>query len=90
MKKMLIVLFMAALLLSCKSQTDKALKLIDREMFKTLHDYSSYEPIETSVDSAFTSIYRDTVVINYAIRFKIYESLCEASGEKIQEAIENA
>ena len=90
MKKMLIVFFMATLLLSCKSQTDKALKIIDREMFKTLHDYSSYEPIETSVDSAFTSIYRDSVVVKYALSFRLYVNLWKESSEIVNEAIENA
>lgn len=51
---------------SCKSKEDKANEFIKNEMFKTLYDFSSYEPIETIVDSAFTSIYTDSTILTQA------------------------
>lgn len=50
---------------SCKSKEEKAAELIKGELYKTLYDFASYEPIETKVDSAFTSIYRDSVILAY-------------------------
>ena len=35
-------------------------------MFKTLYDFESYEPIETKIDSAFTSIYTDSIIKSHA------------------------
>jgi len=52
-------------LVSCKSKEEKVENLIKEEMFRTLYDYASYEPIETSIDSAFTSIYRDSTIMYY-------------------------
>jgi len=51
---------------SCKSNEDKANKLIKDDMFKTLYDFSSYEPIETIVDSAYTSMYSDSLIVLHA------------------------
>lgn len=41
------------ILSGCKSKEEKALEIIKNEMFKTLYDFESYQPIETKVDSAF-------------------------------------
>lgn len=38
---------------ACKSKEDKALALIDKQMFSSLYDYESYQPVETQLDSAF-------------------------------------
>lgn len=66
MKKLLLIILTLPLIISCKSKEEKALALINESMFKNLFDYDSYQPIETSIDSAFTSIYRDSVAILYA------------------------
>lgn len=58
----LIVLFTS----SCASKEDKANKLIKQYMFENLHDFSSYEPISTEVDSAFSSILDDSTIVSYA------------------------
>lgn len=50
---------------SCKSKEEKAAELIKAELYKTLYDFSSYEPIETVVDSAFTTVYRDSIILSY-------------------------
>lgn len=62
MNKTLLILLAAILLFGCKSKEDKAQELIKENMFKTLYDYSSYEPIELKMDSSFTSIYKDSIV----------------------------
>ena len=56
MRKILSFLFVFLLLCSCQSREEKVAELIKQEMFKTLYDFESYEPIETKIDSAFTSI----------------------------------
>lgn len=67
MKKALLCLSIIALILSgCKSKEEKATELIKQEMFKTLYDFESYQPIETKVDSAFTSIYTDSTILSHA------------------------
>lgn len=65
MKKILIFVFVC-LLFSCKTKEEKALELIKNEMFKTLYDFKSYEPIETKVDSAFNSVYTDSTILALA------------------------
>ena len=66
MKKILSFLLVSLLLFGCQSREEKAQELIKRDMFKTLYDFASYEPIETKIDSAFTSIYTDTLALLYA------------------------
>lgn len=54
MKNVIIMALTAIFILSgCKSKEEKALEIIKNEMFKTLYDFESYQPIETKVDSAF-------------------------------------
>lgn len=66
MKKILSFLLVSLLLFGCQSREEKAQELIKQDMFKTLYDFASYEPIETKIDSAFTSIYTDTLALLYA------------------------
>lgn len=66
----------------CQSREEKAAKLIKEEMFKTLYDFESYEPIETKIDSAFTSIYTDTLALLYANEVKtMFDELNEEKSE---------
>ena len=44
----------------CSSNEDRANKLIKERMSKTLYDYESYDPIETTVKEAKASLYTDT------------------------------
>lgn len=71
MKKILFLATVVLVMTGCKSREEKAAKLIKQEMFKTLYDFESYEPIETKIDSAFTSIYTDTLALMYANEVKI-------------------
>jgi len=47
-----------------------------------MYDFSSYEPIETKIDSAFSSIYRDSLII-------IYAYLAKQETENINECVNN-
>lgn len=82
MKKILSFLLASLLLFGCQSREEKAQELIKQDMFKTLYDFASYEPIETKIDSAFTSIYTDTLALLYANTIKIlFENLNDKKAE---------
>ena len=49
---LLMVSLMAIVLVGCKSKEEKALETIKSELFKTLYDFDSYQPIETVVSEA--------------------------------------
>ena len=70
---------------SCKSKEEKAAELIKGELYKTLYDFASYEPIETVVDSAFTSIYRDSTILAYGY---LTRGLLDKGNEYIEKARE--
>lgn len=91
MKKILLsCLILIIGLTSCKSNEEKALDLIDKEMFKTLFDYDSYEPIETIVKEGTSSIYTDSLIRNYAIRAEVVKDLFYESKKKAEDALEYA
>lgn len=89
MKKILL-LAVAICLAGCASKEKKALKLIDKEMFSTLYDYDSYQPVETKIDSAFTSIYMDSTIRVHATKIIAIQSLLEESKKNIDEALSTA
>jgi hypothetical protein len=52
------------MLFSCSpSREEKAAEIAKSEMIKILYNAGSYEPIETQIDSAFTSIYTDLAIV---------------------------
>lgn len=55
-----ILLICMVQLVSCSSKEEKAEKLIKNELSKTLYDFESYQPIETTVKEAKMSIYNDS------------------------------
>ena len=57
------------LLISCKSNEDKINDLIREQMFHTLNDYQSYEPIENHITETLYSPENDK---NYRDFIKIY------------------
>lgn len=82
MKKILFLMITTLVMTGCKSREEKAAELIKQEMFKTLYDFESYEPIETKIDSAFTSIYSDTLALLYANKVKdMFDELNEAKSD---------
>lgn len=66
MKNILLLILITLTIFACKSKEDKAKELIRNDMFKTLYDFESYEPIEIKIDSAFTSIYTDSLALAFA------------------------
>ena len=62
----LLVLF-TVLLSSCKSNEEKAADLIKSELSKTLYDFESYEPIETTVTEAKNTAYNDSTCFSMAM-----------------------
>lgn len=81
MKHSIILFAICFCLFGCKSREEKAAELIKKEMFKTLYDFDSYEPIETIIDSAFTSASTDSITLAYAY-------LTQKTAEKTNENLE--
>lgn len=82
MKKILFLIMSVMVLTGCQSREEKAVELIKQDMFKTLYDFESYEPIETKIDSAFTSIYSDTLALLYATQVKeMFDELDDAKTD---------
>lgn len=64
MKKYCLLCFFIPLLVSCKSKEEKIQDLIREQMFQTLYDYKSYEPIETSsITEEIHSLYNDSTIV---------------------------
>lgn len=65
MKRFYYMLLLAVLVpfvfTSCKSKEDKASDLIKAELSKTLYDFDSYQPIETTVKEAKNTAYNDSL-----------------------------
>ncbi len=72
--KVLPIILIAVIFTACQSKEEKLNKLIKDDLFKTLYDFESYEPIETIIDSAFTSIYRDSTIL-YSAANKAYDKI---------------
>ncbi len=82
---LLLVLAMVSLS-ACKSNEQKAAALIKDYMFKTLFDYESYEPIETSIDSAYNQPMMNSQIL--ALAFDSVEK--EKEAEEHHEEYETA
>ena len=87
MKKALFVALIASIFVGCQSKEEKAEKLIKERLFKTLYDFSSYEPIETKIDSAFVSVYRDTTILAFAYLGIDYLEKANEYEKKFDDAI---
>ncbi len=84
MKNYIILSAICLCLFGCKSREEKAAELIKQEMFKTLYDFESYEPIETKIDSAFTSIYTDSIIKSYAYIARAFLDDVQENLDKIK------
>ncbi len=49
------------MLISCQSKEEKAAEFIKNELSKTLYDFESYQPIETTVTEAKMTMFNDSV-----------------------------
>lgn len=61
------VLAAAFAVVGCKSNEQKAEALIKDYMYKHLHDYDSYEVVETKVDSAYNKPFFDQGIMSAAL-----------------------
>lgn len=87
MKKLLLLLAITSIFFAgCKSKEEKAQEAIKKEMFKTLYDFESYEPIETKVDSSFYSIYTDTTILKYGYVIASFLKDVDNALEKAKDA----
>lgn len=81
MRKIIFMALAATFILTgCKSKEEKVAELIKNEMFKTLPDFDSYQPIETKIDSAFHDAYNDPTILNQGYTLiDIYAKVDEAT-----------
>jgi len=64
MRKILFLFLFVPFFVSCTSNEEKIQDLIREQMFQTLYDYKSYEPIETSnMTEEIHSLYNDSAII---------------------------
>ena len=77
----MVAVILGLTLSQCKSKEDKALALINEQMFKTLYDYDSYQPVETKIDSAFHTPFNDPINLEYAV-------CCSVLYDKLDEYIQ--
>ena len=67
MKQIFLILSIVPFLFGCvQTREQRGAEIAKSEMMKRLYDADSYEPIETQIDSAYTSIYTDLAVIRAA------------------------
>ena len=91
MKQTFLLLFFPILMVACQSKEEKAAELIKNELSKTLYDFESYSPIETTVTEAKLSVYTDTVcwkkanILLYAFN---YSKECLDKAKEAQERME--
>ena len=87
MKKLfkLVVLLIVSLGVSssCVSRDSKIKSLVTEDLEKTIIDIDSYNPIEMKIDSAFASVYTDSISIGYAKEIENGISRLEELGKDI-------
>jgi len=66
MKSRICFLMLVVLFFGCSTKEEKIENLIKDYVFKNLYDISSYEPIETKIDSAYYNVYIDSTTLHYA------------------------
>lgn len=84
-KNAILIAFLLVVLAStgCKSKVQKAEKLIKTELSKTLYDFDSYKPIETTVVKTNVNAFNDSACWNKA-------SVLAYAFSKLDEYIEDA
>lgn len=88
MNRLYLLLLCITTLISCQTPEEKAEVLINEYMFKHLHDYESYEVVETQIDSCYTSIYNDREIRRIALEIKDSMSEVEEYQEEMSYAKE--
>ncbi|WP_353119450.1 hypothetical protein [Myroides odoratus] len=84
--KKLLILTIAITLFSCsKSPQDKALKLIDNDLKRTLNDYNSYEFVELSkLDSCFTVPFDNIQYADSIIKLEALKQLAKEAQDEYE------
>ncbi|MGB4654035.1 MAG: hypothetical protein WBH98_01195 [Bacteroidales bacterium] len=73
---------------SCMNKEKKAEKLIKEDLFESLFDFSSYEPIRTEkIDSAFSSPETDSIIYLNAITLKYAYDEMSKLNEEVEDAL---
>lgn len=75
---------------SCSTKEEKGAKLIKNELFKTLYDFDSYQPIETKVTEAKANIYNDSAFWNKGEELRDTIILLHSYVEKAKHALDMA
>ena len=72
MKQIFLILSIVPFLFGCvQTREQRGAEIAKSEMMKRLYDADSYEPIETHIDSAYTSIYTDLAVIRACLLYTL-------------------
>lgn len=84
MKKVFYILISVLAVVACSSKEDKANKLIKDYMYKHLHDFKSYEAIETKVDTLYNTPFSSNECISLAnTAYSVLENMQEY-GDKAE------
>lgn len=84
------LLLSITMLSACSSKEENAAETIKSEMFKTLYDFNSYEPIETKFDSLKKDRYGDTLIFSKIMMIKFAMDDFDKSKEEFDKARETA
>lgn len=90
MKKIFYLLIGIIFLSSCASKEDKIKKLIKEDLYKTLYDFDSYQPIETNIEEAYQTPENDSVLFNIAGEIVVSNDLKWSYAQKALDALDNA
>lgn len=85
-----IILILWGIISGCESQEVKANKLIKEYLFRTLYNFKSYEPISIEIDSAFTSIYRDSAILHHAGIIRNYVEKIQSEESNMEKFMEKS
>lgn len=89
MKKFpVLLLLLSFAIVGCKSNEEKAADLIKKELSKSLFDFESYSPIETTVTEAKHSIFTDTAFFKSANTILFALNVAKEALESVSEAEE--
>ena len=83
-----ILILSCCVLISCKSQEQKAQELVKTELSKTLYDFDSYQPIDVKVSPAKSLPINDSVCRDYAMNYSACYSILLETAQEAQYALD--
>lgn len=84
--KTLFFLLLSVTFLGCTSNKEKALDTIKKEMFKTLYDFESYQPVETTLEELRHDQYGDTIIFDKVMLIQYLKEQLNAAQKKFNDA----